>query len=576
MAKVPQEIIVQSRIERGTMPERAQGSYVRAPRQVQAPMLQPRSVKAPFQDALVDKVGPVVTRQAISYFGDILVDTSAKLADKKAKLIAESIYNRTFYAISEASTNPDRDNLGYLLKKGGAAVVDHGLYQEQVFKIIGDAANSAPNHAKTYLIPMLNGLQRRTLAVAADHKRKQYGVWDQQVEQDKMARFEQELKDLTKYPAKETLGHIRYAADNMVFGSELERQTFIDKGVATSLTYSAAQVVVPGEDRSSKLPMLMRIEQLTKRVHTMNDFVSPEQAARNLTMLQYANSQVVAEMKRWDAAAKRELSEEHDRLMDIYFGYILAGTPIPIEYLEQGRVSGAISNKEFFQIRGLMEQEIGSAESFYAKETEGGLLLEFDDLLLSEASPGKLMNFITMNYYKQNLTKDDFNSMRSLARNKANSDYMFYYRQLRDAGIRLIMPEGIVPGLTTQLDNSKLTQYLNRAVSALDKLNADGTMTLKSVLQLEYELERSYPDEKDLEQLAPFPFDAPPNVRSPRSLEDLDRAKMRMLEVKDTKSEIDKMGMQFLFSRYEFYIKRRIKDMQDRPKTNREINYRGN
>lgn len=559
MARLPNEIVVQSRLQSGAMPQQARGTYINTPRQIRAPMLQPRSVPAPFQKAPIDRVGPVITQQAVQQFGNVLIDATANLADKKARMIADEKLNDFFNVTENYLKSTDEKDLGYLLMEGEDAVESYSAFQARVLKLEGNILNSTPNHAKTYLIPKIENYKKSVLQRAANHSANQYKVWENNIEANKLNRFQERLKDATRLPMKDVRGLIASTANEMKFNNALEKQAFIDNAINLFATYSGAQVVVAGEDYSTDLPLLTRADAFSKRIEKINRDASFEQQARNTLITQQISSHVITEINRRELQRGKDLKRDQDALMNTLLNYVIAGERIPVQLLNMATSSGLFGAKELLEVK---KQQEAWTEPTYPKESDFATWDELNKLIRTKATSREINNALHVAVANRQLSKDDINSLYTQLRSMGNTDYNKFYSYLESTGRQLIKTTGPLAQFQNTDENYRLKEYTTQVITELRKAVEADDLTWDRVMQIQYNLERQYPPEIMLDSLPRLPIAEHSNLQSPRSLSDLDKATFIMRSTASDRSEEDNIKYGHITERYKYYILKHIEFLE--------------
>lgn len=582
MARLPNEIIVKSRIQAGYTRQKAEGTYVNAPRQISPPMLQPRSVPAPYQNAPVDKVGPVITQKAVNQFGEILVSATAYVADRQARLIAEEKLDDGYYAMLGYLKGTDQE-IGYLHLKGQEAVEGYKPFQDSILQIEKDILDTTPNHAKTYLIPKIESMKKQFLQMAANHSQKQYTVWGQNVEKNKLSRFQEQLKGAAQLPMKDVWNMIQQSTDERTFANDLERQAYVDNAINIFTEYTGSRVVIQNEDYNSDAPLLSRLQAYSDRVDKINKYASTEQRTRNNQLRYHVNSQVAAELNKREIKRKNEFTQEQEKVLDRIYGFVATGNPVPVYLLEMASTSRLLGPRDFMKIEAdtLAEQRRTKAlkevmEDYeYPKTPNFNALSTLSDMFAEGKSYSEIGSYLLQAYENKWLRVEDYTAAFSRLQNRNDKQYNDALNYLQKEGIRLIQTTGAMAEYVNKDEKYRLQEFDRKTLSALNKAKAEKDLSWERILQIQYSLEAQYPPHIMLATLAPLPLPKHPEVQRPRSFFEYDMAARLMQDEMATMTEEEKINAGHLLTRYRYYINLYQQKPEEVKTTRGNRSYRG-
>lgn len=370
MATIPRHII-ETRLDTGSAPAQMGTIALSGPGAISAPQLQPRSLQAPFYETPVDEVGPVVTKQALQNFGNTLLDITVSLADKKARMLSNDRLRKYEYILDNILNGEN----GYLQKGKVEAVKQADSVRAQIQQAEKDflADETITNHVRLYLNPSVRDATDKALKQISNH----YTVEARKAAIDdknyKIDRISKNLIDSRYSDVTESNLEVMAQLDNIIFGSEQEKQMAKDYIFGNLVQYEKDSILIQGENASDNI-LMSRHKSFSDRVTIINDLVSGGQKVKNDKLVVDSMVKLNEEFNRRRISRDRQHSKMNEAAFNSFYADLIQGKAFNEEYAEVLRNAGIIDYKDVHTIGALFRKERDSLD----KDVED--LREYADL----------------------------------------------------------------------------------------------------------------------------------------------------------------------------------------------------
>lgn len=482
MAKLP-FVNVKTRMNPGSSPATMGQIQIRGPREIRAPQFKARSIEAPFYKTPIDEVGPLIRNKAINQFGEVLIDVTMSLADRKARLKAEEMEKQYYDYNFNVLKNVDD---GFLLKEGQEAVDVQPNIVRQINDKEEELLDSVSNHTKIYLTPALRKEKNRVLEVVADHTRMQIKVAEKRALNSKVTRIDQNIKDMSWEQPKDVLEYINTEIESLPIKDDKEKQAYVDKFMGTYVQYLKDSVFDPneqGEDGkisgTSEADMFARLKSLGNRVVAVKPYVS---AAQDLTHRIWAEEAVIdvrVELDRRrverDRLEKEEQEQIIERTWDAYFGNL----PFPDRFLELNRIKGTISGDVKYKFERIWKQ--GDADSSIDFSTYADLR----DRIEKGESLSSVNKAITLAVVESKIRGQvEGKELLNMISNMKDTRYADAIRRAKEHATALFYVTGLEAQYQSSSSRLQIVEYMDAFRISLNHLKDNNQLTRDNVDKL--------------------------------------------------------------------------------------------
>lgn len=521
------------------------------PNLISPALMQHREIAAPFYNTPIDKVGPLIRNKAINQFGEILLDITINLADKRAKLEAED-ETQEFYKGLRAL------ELNFFQLEGKEAVDGYDTFSAKVNELEENSLSNVSNHAKIYLTKSLRNLKNSALSTATNFTATQYKVAEQNAINNQLMRTSDRLKDLVYETDPEKVQKvISTSLDSIGFRTDVERQQAQDALYGQMIKYQSDSILAD-KDNVSNTMLYKRLDSFQNKIKNYKPHISLKQ------FVAFNNAYIDSSIRVANEIVNREIQQnkadkdlEKSIINDVY-KTLSERKPFPEATIRTAITFGILDWKDYDTFKELFERRYKEEDEASERTPEQtAKYLDYVGRITKKESFSSIMRDLTFDAETESLSSNDIISISKDASSTYSGLYDDTFRHGKALGDWLIKTRGPMAEIRGAEETAMYSEYFDVFKKRLTDLYESGNLNSDTAEKLIKRMQDEYGAEVQWSRIAWLPT-LDRSIAHPKNATELARAWDDIQgQTNLTEEEID--AALVLVQRYEHIFKIRQK-----------------